>query len=217
MTNAFNSLLEGQSCCAESLLASISMIPKPQTDNTAWSNYRPISILNMDIKILAKILSNRLNPIIGTLIHEDQTGFIPNRQTSDNIRRATLLTHIARTRKIPACFLSIDIQKAFDTLSWSYLHAILHRWGFGDRFLKCISSLYHNPKAYVYYSSYRSDPFKIERGTRQGCPLSPLLFSLAIEPLAQLIRSNIKGIELGGHQHKICMFADDVLVFLPHP
>lgn len=219
MTNAFNSLLEGCAFNAESLLASISMIPKPHADDTSWSNYRPISILNIDIKILAKILSNRLNPIIGTLIHKDQTGFIPFRQAGDNIRRATLLAHIARSRKIPACFLSIDIQKAFDTLSWSYLKAILHKWGFGERFQGWISSLYHNPKAYITYSGYRSDPFNIERGTRQGCPLSPLLFSLAIEPLAQLIRSNIniKGLELGGHQHKLCLFADDVLVFLTSP
>lgn len=219
MANAFNSILEEYSFRTESLLASISMIPKPHTDDTSWSNYRPISILNIDIKLLAKILSDRLNPIIGTVIHKDQTGFIPSRQTGDNIRRATLLAHIARTLHIPACFLSIDIQKAFDTLSWSYLNAILSRWGFEAQFLKWISSLYLNPKAYVSYSGYRSNPFNIERGTRQGCPLCPLFLALAIEPLAQLIRSNtnIKGLELGGHQHKLCMFADNVLIFLTSP
>lgn len=109
MVEAFNSLLKERNFCTESLTASISMIPKPNTDDTSWSNYRPISILNIDIKILAKILSSRLNPIIGTLIHRDQTGFIPSRQAGDNIHRATLLAHAARSRHIPACFLSLDI------------------------------------------------------------------------------------------------------------
>lgn len=74
----------------ESITASISMIPKPNTDNTAWSNYRPISILNLDIKRLAKVLSSHLNSIISSLVHNDQAGFI---QPGDNIRRATLLAH----------------------------------------------------------------------------------------------------------------------------
>lgn len=82
-----------------------------------------------------------------------------------------------------------------------------------------VSSLYDNPQAYVKYADYNLEMIDIKRGTKQGCPLSPLIFALLIEPLALLIRSNhdIKGIELGGHQHKICLFADDILVFLTHP
>lgn len=114
MVEAFNSLLKGNSFRPEFLTASISMIPKPNTGDTAWSNYRPISKLNLDIKILAKILSTQLNPIIGTLIHKDQTGFIAFRQAVDNIRRATLLAHTARSCRIPTCFLSLNIRKAFD-------------------------------------------------------------------------------------------------------
>lgn len=84
MVNAFNSLLfKGHCFHTESLTASISMIPKPNTDDTSWSNYRQISILNIDIKILVRILSSRLNPIICSLVHKDQTGFIPCRQAGD--------------------------------------------------------------------------------------------------------------------------------------
>lgn len=90
------------------------MIPKPHSDNTSCTNYRPISLLNQDIKILAKILATRLNKIIGKLIHNDQVGFMPTRQASDNVRRAVLLAHIARTHRIPVCFLSLDIIKTFD-------------------------------------------------------------------------------------------------------
>lgn len=219
LTDALNYLFSGRSFHTESLMASISIIPKPNTDDTAWSNYRPISILNLDIKILAKVLSTHLNPIIGTLIHKDQSRFIPSHQAGDNIRRATLLAHLARTRCIPTCFISLDIRKAFDTLSWPYLHSILHRWGFDTHFLHWISALYQNPRAYVTYSGFGSDYISIEQGTRQGCPLSPILFTVAIKPLALLIRSNpnIHGLELNSHHHKLCLFADDVLLFLTSP
>lgn len=85
--------------------------------------------------------------------------------------------------------------------------------------MKWISSLYDKPNAFIKYAGFKSDPFPIGRGTRQGCPLSPLLFALLIEPLAHLIRSdpNIKGIELAGCHHKVCLFADDILLFMSSP
>lgn len=219
LTNAFNALLKQHSFGRDTLTALISMIPKPNTDNTIWSNFRPISLLNVDIKILAKILALRLNPIIGSLIHKDQVGFIPKRQASDNIRRVILLQHLARSRKIPMHLLSLDIRKAFDTVSWSYLLYILQRWGFGPHFLDWINALYNHPQAYVQYSGFRSNPFPISRGTRQGCPLSPLLFALAIEPLAALIRTNpdVRGLEIASTMHKLCLFADDALLFITSP
>lgn len=115
--------------------------------------------------------------------------------------------------------LSLDIRKAFDTVSWPYLHSILHRWGFGPHFLQWISSLYNHLQAYIKYSGFRSDYFQIQRGTRQGCPLSPLIFALVIEPLAALIRASpdIKGLEIAFTSHKICLFADDALLFVTSP
>lgn len=98
------------------------MLPKPHADDTICMNYRPISLLNLDIKLLAKILASRLNNFIGNLIHRDQMGFIPVRQANDSIRRAVLLSHAAKTRRIPSCFHSLDIKKAFDTIFWSYMH-----------------------------------------------------------------------------------------------
>lgn len=153
------------------------------------------------------------------MIDKDQVGFIPKRQASDNIRRVILLQHLARSRKIPMHLLSLDIRKAFDTVSWPYLFYILQRWGFGPHFLGWVNALYNQPQAYVHYSGFRSDPFPILRGTRQGCPLSPILFALVIEPLAVLIRSNpdIRGLEIASTSHKLCLFADDALMFITSP
>lgn len=219
LVEAFNDLLNNKSFRQESLLAIICMIPKPHSDDSLCTNYRPISMLNMDIKVLAKILAARLNMIIGTLVHRDQVGFMPSRQAGDNVRRATLLAHIAKKRHIPVCFLSLDIKKAFDSIAWPYLNYTLQKWGFGPNFINWITALYNKPKAYVKYAGYKSDFFNIERGTRQGCPLSPLIFALLIEPLALVIRSDptITGIEMGGFQHKLCLFADDILLFLSSP
>lgn len=77
-------------------------------------------------------------------------------------------------------------------------------------------ALYVNPQAYIRYSGFRSDRFPIAHGTRQGCPLSPLIFALVLEPLTLAIRENpdIKGIEFASYHHKLCLFANDALMFV---
>lgn len=127
LTGAFNSLLAAHSFRTETLTSIISMLPKPKSDSTSWTNYRPMSLLNLDIKLLAKILENKLSNIIGKLIHRDQTGFMPMRQVGDNVRRALLLTHAAKIRRIPTCLLSLDIRKAFNSVTWPYMQYILQK------------------------------------------------------------------------------------------
>lgn len=85
LTRAFNSILNGHTFRTETLTSIITMLPKPRSDSTSCTNFRPISLPNLDINLLAKIIVNRLNPIIGRLIHCDQTGFMPTRQVGDNI------------------------------------------------------------------------------------------------------------------------------------
>lgn len=92
--------------------------------------------------------------------------------------------------------LSIDVHKAFDSVAWPYIYKILGRCGFGPNFLGIIHSLYSSPNAQVHLLGTYSYAFTIGRGTRQGCPLSPLLLAIAIETLAIMIRTNadIKGV-----------------------
>lgn len=90
---------------------------------------------------------------------------------------------------------------------------------FGDYFLKLIKSLFNSPRAQITTNGVLSDAFSLSRGCRQGCPASPALFSIAIEPLAIAIRSDafITGIKSGTQEHKLALYADDLLVFISQP
>uniref|UniRef100_A0A803KAU1 Reverse transcriptase domain-containing protein n=1 Tax=Xenopus tropicalis TaxID=8364 RepID=A0A803KAU1_XENTR len=116
-------------------------------------------------------------------------------------------------------FLKLDIKKAFDSVAWPYLYFTLHEWGFGPKFITWIKALYHNPIGRITIGPQASNTFPIERGTRQGCPLSPLLFDLIIEPLAIAIRGDpdIHGLRLGSQDHLLSLFADDITVLLTRP
>lgn len=171
----------------EMLQAIIVTLPKPGKDNSHPQNYRPISLLSSDLKIYAKVLANRLLEITPSLIGLDQVGFVKGRQAPDGTRRMLDLLRFAEVNQVPSIFLA---QKAFDRVHWGYPSRTLHKFGISGLIQSAIMSLYSNPTAQVYTSSLLSDPFLLSNGTRQGCPLSPIIFSLIIEPLAQSIRSN---------------------------
>ena len=113
----------------------------------------------------------------------------------------------------------MDAKKAFDRVEWSYLLLTLEKFGFGPVFSSWIRLLYKCPSASVLTNSHYSEYFDLHRGTRQGCQLSPLLFAIAIEPLAIALRSSgrIRGIWRGEVEHKVSLYADDLLLFVSKP
>lgn len=196
-------------------LATITLILKPGKTPTNCSSYRPISLMGVDTKILCKVLAKRLDPYIPSLVHSDQCGFIQGRQGFHNIRRVLNIIHSQNNTRDTA-LLSLDARQAFDRIEWPYLFNVLPRYGIGGKFLKWIELLYTKPTARVMTNNNLSSPITLERSTRQGCPLSPLLFILAIEPLALSIRAeaNLSGITIGDYEHRISLYADDVILFL---
>lgn len=191
--------------------ALITVIPKHGKDPLECANHRPISLINADLKIFSKVLASRLEVVIGKIVNPDQTGFIKCRLASDNIRR--LLHILSASHDIPhdCGLLFLDAEKAFDRL-WR----VLKEFKFGDKFLSMIQTLYANPSARVCVGGGFSNLFDIGQGTRQGDPLSPLIFNLSIEPLAQLIRNStqIPPITIGATSHSISLYADDTLVYM---
>uniref|UniRef100_A0A3Q3G6M4 Reverse transcriptase domain-containing protein n=1 Tax=Labrus bergylta TaxID=56723 RepID=A0A3Q3G6M4_9LABR len=216
---SFNYTLRGGALPPSWNEAFISVILKEGKDKTDCKGYRPISVLNVDYKLYAAILAKRLNTIMPSLIDEDQTGFVSTRQTHDNIRRALHIINQISNQSLSAVILSLDAEKAFDSVGWDFVFQVLKRFGFDDIFIPCIRMLYSSPTARLKVNGCLSNRIVLQRGCRQGCPLSPLLFNFFIEPLAQAIREEtaLEGITIGGAENKICLYADDVLVIMKNP
>lgn len=219
LLNTFNWIIQNGEIPPSWRDAVISVIPKEGKDKQNCSSYRPISVLNLDYKLFTAIIARRLEQFLPQLINLDQCGFIQQRQALDNIRRSLHIIEKVNKQKTKALIVGLDAEKAFDSVRWSFLYKVLAKFGFNKNFITLIQSLYDRPRARVKINGDLSDSFHLERGTRQGCPISPLLFVIFFEPLGQLIRQTkeIKGIEVGGTEQKVAMFADDVLVFLEDP
>lgn len=111
---------------------------------------------------------------------------------------------------------ALDAKKAFDCLESPYLLQLLRHMKFGPNFIRVIQALYNEPQAQLVISDLRSDDITLTRGTRQRCPLLPILFTLSLKPLAEAIRTtkDITGMDIGLDKHVISLFADDTTIYV---
>ena len=191
-------------------------------------NWRPISLLNADYKILAKALAIRMQKVIPYIINHDQEGCIKKRSTFSNIRSIMDIIDYINENKATGIITFIDYEKAFDTVNWQFLHDCLNTLNFGDKFINNIRTLYQNIETCITNNGYSSQIFNPTRGIHQGCPVSAMLFIMVVEIMANAIRTNIRidGIKIGNIEFKIGQYADDTSLFLndqtipilsPHP
>lgn len=112
--------------------------------------------------------------------------------------------------------ITLDAETAFDRVSWEFLEHCMKQYNLGDQYIKMAMALYNKPRALVVINAGSSDPLDLQRGTRQGCPLSPALFLLAVEPLIQDIKNNkeISGVNVKGTTVKLAAYADDILIIM---
>ena len=187
-------------------------------DPTEISNYRPITLLNTDYKILTKILALQMMEHIESLVHKNQAGFIPKRSIFNHIRMAKAIINYAEVMEENGAIVALDQEKAYDKIRHDYLWKTLEAFNLPHTFIKTLKALYQNATTRVAINGVLSEPFKIQRGIRQGDPLSCPIFDLAIEPLACMIREdqNIKGLSIPGIDEpiKANFFADDTSLYL---
>lgn len=111
-------------------------------------------------------------------------------------------------------FSHFDGEKAFDRLEWHYLWQVLEHMGFGPQYILMIKVLHANPTARVFVGSTFSNNVPVSKGTRQGCPFSPLLFALSLEPLAQVIHQSYDPLTVYNTNHHLSLYADDILLYV---
>jgi hypothetical protein len=188
-------------------------------DRYCVENYRPITVLNSEYKIFTKALSIRLSQSVGSIVHEDQAGFIRGRSIFNQVKLAKLIIPYAEATKKCGALVALDQEKAYDKIAHDYLWATLRKFNLPEHFVRTLQHLYKGAETLVIINGVLSDRYTVTRGVRQGDPLSCLLFDIAIEPLACMLRnSHLKGMQVAGCEERILasLFADDTSVVLGH-
>ena len=188
-------------------------------DPLSLKYWRPISLLNADYKLCTKVLANRLRKVISRVLSEDQTCGVPGRTIFENLMLIRDTISYVQHKQLSAAIISLDQEKAFDRVNHSFLQCVLERFNFGPDFRRWVSVVYHDISSCVINNGRLSQAFNLERGVRQGCPLSPLLYCLVAECLGQAIRRDpsIDGILIpgsGSKQSKVSQYVDDATLIL---
>lgn len=192
-------------------------IPKEMDNNQrrCVKGYRPITLCNVDYKIFAKVLANRMQSIICEVVGEHQTCGIRGRAIQSNIHVARSVLDCVSGRGDQVAMLQIDLEKAFDRVQHDVLFKILAHVGVGKIILQGVKMSYTNCYTSLVLNNNVTESIPVHSSVRQGCPLSPLLFSLYLEPLCQSIiqSSNVRGYILHSVETKVLAYADDVAFF----
>ena len=187
-------------------------------DRTRIENYRPITLLNTDYKLMTQALATQLASHAGQLLHPDQSGFVPHRLIFDPIRLAETMCSYGDYMEENGAIVALDQEKAYDKIDHSYLLDTLRTFHLPDLFIDTVKALYDHARTKVAINGVMSDHYPVTRGVRQGDPLSCLLFNLAIEPLAASIRNSpdLEGFSIPGTTSKVTvnLYADDTTVYL---
>ena len=189
----------------------IKLLEKGGKDKLELGNWRPISLINVDAKLISKCISLRLKTVLPDIIHENQVGYVEGRNIDEGILMLKNMMEHTRVNQLPGLLLAIDFKKAFDSVNWEYMNKALEVFNFGETVTKWVKIMYTNMQSCVMNNGFSTGYFNLGRGVKQGDPLSPYLFIIALELLAIQIRNtkSIKGIQVET-ENKLSIYADDM-------
>jgi mannosylglycoprotein endo-beta-mannosidase len=176
----------------------ITLIPK-SGDHARLNNWRPITLFGSIYKILAKVLARRLQAVLPNIIRPNQTGFMEGRSILDNVFIAQEALSWAEESNQDLVLLHLDFEKAFDRIEWGFLFGALEKFGFGDTWIRWVKALYKGASSVVKLNGKIGPDFKLVRSVRQGCPLAPYLFILAMDVLGYMLadpKNEVEGLSL---------------------
>ena len=182
-----------RSCLSDTMRRGIlNLIPKGEKDTRFLKNLRPITLLNADYKILEKAVANRMTPALMALIHNDQTGFLPERRIAANIRKILDLISYSVENGEDNIVISCDYMKCFDRIEFIAVQKAMEYMNFSEKLRKWVEILYTDFRIKVQNCGYMSEEIKVSRGIHQGGPCSNALFLVVAELLAVELRGDDK-------------------------
>ncbi|KAL6641391.1 hypothetical protein ACP70R_019572 [Stipagrostis hirtigluma subsp. patula] len=198
--------------------AHVILLPKKEISSTV-TDYRPISLMHSFAKLFSKLLANRLAARMDDLVGVNQSAFIKKRCIHENFMYVQGVVKELHRKKEKALFVKLDISKAFDTVGWPYLIQLLQKFGFGPRWRAWVSMLFCTASSSFLVNGSAGSPIQHRRGVRQGDPLSPLLFILAMEPLSKMLqlaqqRQILEHMPESKVKFRTSIYADDAAVFI---
>ncbi|GBG85796.1 hypothetical protein CBR_g40605 [Chara braunii] len=206
LVRLFNRVLEEEMLTEDMCRGVITLLYK-KGDKRNVRNWRPISLLNVAYKILAKALSRRLAPLLPELVNADQGAFVKGRSITENMLAAMGALEIIGGERRQVVVAMLDLEKAYDRVNWSFVLATLEHMNFGIPFRRWIAIVLANGR--------RSPIFNLSRSLRQGCLLAPMLFVLQIEVALNDMRaaSMLRGLKLQDNKEFLTgAIADDLLL-----
>ena len=193
----------------------IILLPK-KGDQKMLKNKRPICLLDVLYKIIAKVIAIRMARVIDLLISSDQTGSLPGRYIGENIRLITDVIEYCQTDQTSGILMAMDYRNAFDAVEHNFLFKTLEKFNFGPDIVRYVKLLYDCNELTILNNGHTSKWFQPSRGVLQGLPVSGILFALAVEMMAIKLRSdeNVTGIVLSNIEIKLSQYADDATIFV---
>ena len=217
VTRSINYSFDIGALSVQQRLGIITLLPKGSKDKRYLGNWRPVTLLDTLYKLISGCLADRIKPALDKLIHPDQKGFLSGRYIGEAVRTCYDTLDYAKTNNKAGLLLLVDFQKAFDSVSFRYLEKCLNFLNFPPDIIKWIQLLLYNFQAVINHCGNISQRFDICRGCRQGDPIAPYLFLIAVEFLAHKLRNNtqIKGFSFCQNlSHTLDLYADDLTIYL---
>ena len=196
--------------------AIIKLLEKKEKDKRFIENWRPISLLNVDTKIISKALASRLKNVLPSLISHDQTAYVNGRFIGESTRLISDILETTDNQNISGYILTADIEKAFDSMDHIFLFAALEKFGFGKYFIEWIKVLLNKNESCVINGGTTSKYFGLQRGARQGDPIAAYLFIICLEIFFIAVRSDsrVKCLKNFDYSFLLSAYADDTTFFV---